>query len=242
MPGILKVPRSYEIISRFRSVASVRTPRFPGKLGALHRPARTMPPHIPDAIPGAESTPGAITKCLQEWRTGDNGALDRLAPEVYSELRRLAGAVMSGQGEQTIQPTALVHELYFRLPGVQHFDWESRAHFLNVSARMMRNILVDHARKRHAAKRGSAVSVTLEQATHDPALHVDVLLVNEALERFSASYPRQARVVELRFFGGLTADEAVEVLNATGDETSLRSVERDWRFARAWLHNAITTK
>lgn len=193
-------------------------------------------------VPRAESAPGAITKCLQEWRTGDPGALERLTPEVYSELRRLAGAVMSDRAAQTIQPTALVHELYFRLPGVQHFDWESRAQFMNVAARMMRNILVDHARKRQSAKRGGGpLPVLIDPSMNDPALHVDVLLVNEALERFAASYPRQSRVVELRFFGGLTAEETAEVLNTTGYETSLRSVERDWTFARAWLQNAIGT-
>jgi RNA polymerase sigma factor (TIGR02999 family) len=190
----------------------------------------------------AKSEPGTITKCLMEWRTGDTGALERLTPEVYRQLRQLAGAVMFGRDGQTIQPTALVHELYFRLPGVQHFDWESRAQFMNVAARIMRNILVDHARKRHAAKRGGAhLPILIDPPMNHAALHIDVLAVHEALERFGVHYPRQARVVELRFFGGLTAEEVSEVLNATGDETSLRSVERDWKFARAWLQNAIGT-
>jgi RNA polymerase sigma-70 factor (ECF subfamily) len=188
-----------------------------------------------------DSPPGIITKCLKDWRNGDDDALDRLTTAVYRELRRLAGAVMAGQaGYRTIQPTALVHELYFQLPGVQHFDWQSRAQFLNVAAKMMRNILVDHARKRHAAKRGGGVApVIAETKFDDSSLSVDVLLVHEALDRFIGEYPRQARVVELRFFGGLSVGETAEVLTATGIESSHRTVERDWTFARAWLEDAI---
>jgi RNA polymerase sigma factor (TIGR02999 family) len=158
-------------------------------------------------------------------------------------LRRLAGAAMAGQaGRRTIQPTALVHELYFQLPGVQHFDWQNKAHFLNVAAKMMRNILAEHARKRQAAKRGGGLVATIvvDPQFQDSALSLDVLLVHQALDRFSGSYPRQARVVELRFFGGLSAEETSDVLTATtGAETSLRTVERDWAFARAWLEDAI---
>jgi RNA polymerase sigma factor (TIGR02999 family) len=185
--------------------------------------------------------PGAITECLAEWRGGDELALDRLTTAVYRELRRLAAAAMAGQsGRRTIQPTALVHELYFQLPGVQHFDWQNRAHFLNVAAKMMRNILIGHARKRLAAKRGGALEITFsDPQCEDPALSLDVLLVHQALDRFSGPYPRQARVVELRFFGGLSAEETREVLTATGVESSLRTVERDWAFARAWLEDAI---
>lgn len=191
-----------------------------------------------------ESPPGIITECLMDWRGGDEEALGRLTTAVYRELRRLAGAVMAGQaGYRTIQPTALVHELYFQLPGVQHFDWQSRAQFLNVAAKMMRNILVDHARKRHAAKRGGgAETVVVETIFEDSALSVDVLLVNEALERFTGEYPRQARVVELRFFGGLSVEETSEALTATGVESSLRTVERDWTFARAWLEDSIGSR
>ena len=197
-------------------------------------------PHIEEigTISGMGSA-GLITKCLREWRSGDEKALDRLAQEVYSELRRLAAAVMAKQpGRAAIQPTSLVHELYFRLPRVQEIDWESRAHFLNVAAKMMRNILVDHARRRASLKRGGgAVSVEGEPAS--AGLQIDILAVDQALERFAEIYPRQARVVELRFFGGLTAEEAVEALKVSGVESSLRTVERDWTFARAWLKNAI---
>lgn len=190
----------------------------------------------------SDVTRGLITRHLQDWRGGDEAALTRLTDEVYRELRHLAGAILSGHApNQTIQPTVLVHELYFQLPGVQQIDWQSRAHFLNVAAKMMRNILVDHARKRQAAKRGGGEHMVIVEAlkSDDPALHVDVLLVNETLERFSERYPRQARVVELRFFGGLTAEETSEVLKATGTESSLRTVERDWTFARAWLEREI---
>jgi RNA polymerase sigma factor (TIGR02999 family) len=189
-----------------------------------------------------EASPsGLITQCLQDWRKGDEDALGRLTTEVYRELRRLAGAVLSGQSEQlTIQPTALVHELYFHLPGVQHFDWECRAQFLNASAKMMRNILVDHARKRRAAKRGGDMKVEMaDPPMNDPALQVDVLAVNQALERMAEQYPRHARIVELRFFGGLTVEETAKVLTSTGLQSSQRSVERDWTFARAWLENAL---
>ena len=188
-----------------------------------------------------DSSPGIITRSLTDWRNGDEEALDRLTTAVYRELRRLAGAAMMGQRGRTIQPTALVHELYFQLPGVQHFDWQNRAHFLNVAAKMMRNILASHARKRQAAKRGSGliVSTVTDPQSQEAALSLNVLLVHQALDRFSDEYPRQARVVELRFFGGLSAEETHHVLTATGVESSLRTVERDWAFARAWLEDAI---
>jgi RNA polymerase sigma factor (TIGR02999 family) len=188
-----------------------------------------------------DSAPGIITRCLNDWRNGDEEALDRLTPLVYRELRRLAGAAMNGHArQQTIQPTALVHELYFQLPGVRHFDWQSKAHFLNVAAKMMRNILTGHARKRLAAKRGGGMALLItDPHSEDPALSLDVLQVHEALDRLSREYPRHARVVELRFFGGLSAGETSEVLLATGTETSLRTVERDWAFARAWLEDSI---
>jgi RNA polymerase sigma factor (TIGR02999 family) len=188
-----------------------------------------------------DTPPGIITRCLTDWKNGDEEALDRLTTAVYRELRRLAGAAMMGDGrKRTLQPTALVHELYFQLPGVRHFDWQSRAHFLNVAAKMMRNILAGHARKRLAAKRGGGMTLVIaDPEFEDAALSVDVLRIHEALDRFMGEYPRQARVVELRFFGGLSAEETSEVLNATGGESSLRTVERDWTFARAWLESAI---
>ncbi len=139
----------------------------------------------------------------------------------------------------TLQPTSLVHELYLQLPDVQEIDWQSRTHFLNVAAKMMRNILVDHARKRSALKRGVVVALETDVGGSDRALEVDVLLVDQALDQLALIHPRHARVVELRFFGGLTVQETVDVLKVTGVESSVRTVERDWTFARAWLKNAI---
>jgi RNA polymerase sigma factor (TIGR02999 family) len=196
-----------------------------------------MPQNAPE-----DSTPGVITKALQEWRGGDQEALSRLTTAVYRELRRVAAGILAGQGGQTVQPTVLVHELYFQLPGVQHIDWQSRAQFLNVAARMMRNILVDYARKQRAAKRGGGVAnIAMEDVAgkSDPGLQVDVLLVNQLLDTFAVDYPRQAQVVELRFFGGLTEEETSEVLKATGLQSSARTVARDWIFAKAWLQNSI---
>jgi RNA polymerase sigma factor (TIGR02999 family) len=193
------------------------------------------------AIESKSAAPGDITQCLRDWRDGDEQALDRLTAAVYRELRRLASVLFAAEsGDRTLQPTALVHELYLQLPSVQHLDWQSRAHFLGVAARIMRNILVDHARKRHAAKRGGGVApVIVDPQIEDPALKSDVLVINTALDRLGEHYPRQSRVVELRFFGGLTTEETCEVLTATGVECSQRTVERDWTFARAWLQNAI---
>jgi RNA polymerase sigma factor (TIGR02999 family) len=193
------------------------------------------------AIESKSAAPGDITQCLRDWRDGDEQALDRLTAAVYRELRRLASVLFAAEsGDRTLQPTALVHELYLQLPSVQHLDWQSRAQFLGVAARIMRNILVDHARKRHAAKRGGGVApVIVDPQIEDPALKSDVLVINTALDRLGEHYPRQSRVVELRFFGGLTTEETCEVLTATGVECSQRTVERDWTFARAWLQNAI---
>jgi len=186
---------------------------------------------------------GEITRFLQEWRGGDEEALSRLTVAVYRELRRLASALVAGEsGGRTLQPTALVHELYLQLPSVQRMEWQSRGHFLGVSARIMRNILVSNARRRHAAKRGGGATAVLRvEGAEDPALTADVLVINDALDRLSEHFPRQGRVVELRFFGGLTAEETRQVLAADGIECSLRSVERDWTFARAWLQHAIGT-
>jgi RNA polymerase sigma factor (TIGR02999 family) len=177
-----------------------------------------------------------ITAWLLDWRNGDPEALRLLTSAVYQELRRMAaGSFAKESGDLTIQPTALVHELYLRLPGVQSVDWKSRGQFLAVASRIMRNILVDEARRRRSLKRGGNVRFAQDGTLAAPAANLDLLVVNDALDRFEAEFPRQARVLELRFFGGLTAPETAEAL-----ELSLRTVERDWTFARAWLHDAIT--
>lgn len=188
-----------------------------------------------------------ITKYLQSWHEGDAGALDRLTAAIYSELRRIAAGVLRGHETPTVQPTVLVHELYLELPTLQQVDWRSRAQFFNVAARVMRNIAVDYARRRRAAKRGGGVDIVgmpdLERSDvpgrSAPKL-LDVLLVNEVLEEFARDYPRQAHVVELKFFGGLTDGQTAEVLQLDGLECSDRTVARDWSFAKAWMRHRIS--
>ena len=182
----------------------------------------------------------SITSLLVQWREGDKNVLPHLTTLVYAELRRMAAAFLNSERkDHTLQPTALVHELYLKLPDVRTFDWKCRAQFMSISARMMRNILVDHARARSADKRGGGALLRLEDQTAEAAVAPDILLVDAALNRFSTQYPRQALVVEFRFFGGLTAEETVEAINAEGREVSLRTIERDWKFAKAWLQNEL---
>lgn len=184
-----------------------------------------------------------ITGHLQDWQAGDKAALDRLVTSLYPELRRLASGVIKRRSrDQTIRPTGLVHELYFRLPALKDTDLNSRGQFMNAAAAVMRNLLVDYARRKQAAKRGSDLEPLLleaEPGKDDPKLRIDVLVVNELLNRFAACFPRQAKVVELKFFGGLTELEASEALRAAGIDSSPRTVTRDWKFARAWLQDQI---
>jgi RNA polymerase sigma factor (TIGR02999 family) len=183
-----------------------------------------------------------ITKYLQEWRDGNADALSELMEAIYVELRRVAAGILKGSDGQTVEPTVLVHEFYFRLPGLQAVDWQSRAQFLNVAARVMRNILVDYARRKRAAKRGGdddTIFVRASEGAWAANQQLDILLVHELLERLAAAYPRQAQVVELRFFGGLTEREIADVLKLAGIESSERTVTRDWVFSRAWLQRAL---
>jgi RNA polymerase sigma factor (TIGR02999 family) len=187
--------------------------------------------------PGAE-----ITQWLVRWREGDEAALDRLTRLVYAELHRVAtGLLRSERAGHTLQPTALVHELYTHLLsgyGAGAVDWQCRGQFFFVAGRLMRQVLVDYARKRSARKRGGGKPAQFEEeALNAPA--PDTLEVDVALKRLAREHPRQALVVELRFFGGLTAEETVEAIRASGEEVSLRTVERDWRFSRAWLQNEL---
>lgn len=177
---------------------------------------------------------------MRQWRDGDENALARLAEAVYGELRRVAGSVLAHRSSaQIVQPTELVHDLYLHLEGIQHFDFKDRTHFLAVAAKMMRRILVDHARKRNSRKRGGGAIHITGSSAMGAELDIGVLDVHMALERFAADYPRHARVVELRFFGGLTGGETADIIQSEGFEASLRTVERDWTFAKAWLQNAI---
>jgi RNA polymerase sigma factor (TIGR02999 family) len=184
---------------------------------------------------GAE--PGVATQLLLSWSAGNHEALDQMLPLVYDELHRLASNYLRDErADHTLQPTALVHEAYLRLINQRSVDWRNRAQFLGVAASMMRRILVNHARDRAAAKRDGnreRISLSLvEVPSGGPDL--DLVALDDALQRLTALDARKARVVELRFFGGLTMDEVAEAMGI-----SLATVEREWSFARAWLYDAI---
>jgi RNA polymerase sigma factor (TIGR02999 family) len=182
---------------------------------------------------------GEVTLLLRELKRGDKDALERLIPLVYGELRRIAGYFLQGErAGHTLQATALVHEAYLRLAGQDRVDWHNRPHFMGVAANLMRRILVDYARARGAAKRASIVAIAdpeTWQAGIDAAQTDQILAVDEALGRFAALDPQQARVVELRYFGGMTVDETAE---ATG--ISERTVKREWAMASAWLRSELS--
>lgn len=185
--------------------------------------------------------PSRITALLRAWSEGDHDALDELLPLVYGELHRQAERAMQAQPEgHTLQTTALVHEAYLRLVDGSGAGWQDRAHFFGVAARVMRSVLVDHARARRAAKRGGGAAVlTLspDDAASDPDADsngVDVEALDEALNRLAAFDSRQARVVELRYFAGLSINETAAVL-----DVSHATVEREWRTARLWLRREL---
>jgi RNA polymerase sigma factor (TIGR02999 family) len=181
-----------------------------------------------------------VTELLLSWRQGDAAALDRLVPLVYDELRRVARRRLQGEAPgHALQATALVHEVYIRLVDVDRMTLTSRAHFLGVAATLMRQILVDHARRQRADKRGGGATVlSLDEAL--PAAgrsSVDVLALDQALDALSAIDSRQCRVVELRFFAGLTIDEAATALGI-----SSATVEREWALAKAWLFRRLSPR
>ena len=184
--------------------------------------------------------PVDITALLEAWNQGDLEARDQLIPVVYAELRRRAAAFLRRErAGQTLQPTALVHEVYLRLVDQDRAVWQNRAQFLAVAAETMRRVLVDRARAHLAAKRSgqwSRISLHPDVASFDP-LDVDALDLDAALTRLAAIDARKSRVAELRFFGGLSLEEAAEVL-----QISLATVERDWQFARAWLFDALALR
>jgi RNA polymerase sigma factor (TIGR02999 family) len=185
-------------------------------------------------MPSAQS----VTQLLVKWSEGDDLALEQLTTLVYAELRRLASGYLRRQpGGNTLQATALVHEAYVRLLDLRHIEWQNRAHFIAVAARAMRHILIDHARQHSAHKRGGgARRVPLSRAERVASVEdVNLVALDEALQVFERKYPRQAKVVELHFFGGLKVEEIPAVLCADGETLSQRTIERDLRFARAWL-------
>ena len=174
-----------------------------------------------------------ITTLLKAWGSGDKAALDRLAEHVYPELRLIARRYMKNEGQgNTLQTTAIVHEVYIRLVDVTKVDWQARAQFFAMAAQMMRRILVDSARARGSKKRGGMALIRSldETAVLAPAPDRSILALDEALTAFSQVAPRQAKVVELRYFGGLTEEEIVAAL-----KISPRTVRRDWDLAKAWL-------
>jgi RNA polymerase sigma-70 factor (ECF subfamily) len=179
-----------------------------------------------------------ITGLLRLWSGGDKEAFERLLPLVYDELHRLAMRYLSGERSNvTLQPTALVNEVCLRLLGWDRVRWQSRGHFFGVSAQMMRRVLVDIARRRRAERRGGpgAVRVPLDEVDVPlPEPDVDLVAIDQALEKLADVDPRKARVVELRFFGGLSVGETAEAL-----DLSARTVLNDWAFARAWLYRAL---
>ena len=181
-----------------------------------------------------------VTQLLKEWSDGRRTGGDRLFASIYDELRKMARSRMAGERRNhTLQATALVHEVYLRLVDVERLTLKNRTHFFAVAAKLMRQILVDHARRQHAEKRGGGVTmVSLEEVS--PAAQpqrVDVLALDQALEALSAIDPRQCSVVELRFFAGLDIDEAAEALGI-----SSATVEREWALAKAWLHRRLSPR
>jgi RNA polymerase sigma factor (TIGR02999 family) len=181
--------------------------------------------------------PHEVTRLLRAWSDGDRQALDALLPVVYAEVRRLARSYLRRERpDHTLQATALVNEAYLRLVDQREVQWQNRAHFFGIAAQIMRRILVDHARMRGAQKRGSGeVPVVFDEALEVAAeRNLDIVALDEALEALAALDARQARIVELRFFGGLSIEEAAEVLSL-----SPATVKREWAGARAWLRREL---
>jgi RNA polymerase sigma factor (TIGR02999 family) len=197
---------------------------------------------LPDATAPPESSPPPapdVTGLLLSWGRGDQTAAEQLVPVIYEELRRQAERAMRREGgEHTLQATALVHESYLRLVDQRHVEWRNRTHFFAIASTVMRRVLVDHARARLTAKRGGgAVPVSLagaEPATPEGTDEADLLALHEALEKLASLDPDQARLVELRYFGGLTIEDTAEALSI-----SPATVKREWAVARAWLRREL---
>ena len=178
-----------------------------------------------------------ITEMLQAWGEGDSTALEQLLPLVYDELHRLAGAYLRGERRgHTLQTTALINEAYLRLAEWKNVEWKNRAHFLGVAAQMMRRVLVDFARSRHYAKRGGdAQPVEFEEAKiAAPRRDAEIIVLDDALKTLAEIDPRKCLLVELRYFGGLSAGETADAMNL-----SPRTVMREWQAARAWLYREL---
>jgi RNA polymerase sigma factor (TIGR02999 family) len=179
-----------------------------------------------------------VTQLLVSWSLGNQAALDELMPLVYGELRRLAAAYLRRERpDHTLQSTALVHEAFLKLVNQREVEWRNRAHFYGIAAQMIRRILVDYARSHHAEKRGSgAIKLALDEALAVPERKdMDLLGLNDALEQLAEMDPRQNRIVELRFFAGLSIEETAEVM-----QLSPATIKREWNSARAWLFRELS--
>jgi len=182
--------------------------------------------------------PAEVTELLRRWSSGDVAARESLVPLVYDQLRRLARYYLASQrSDHTLQSTAIVHEAYLRLAGRDNVHWENRRHFFAVAAQLMRRILVDHARKRNAAKRGGAQLTLLVDEAVEPSSQreLDLVALDDALKVLAELDERQSRIVELRFFGGLSIEDTSRIL-----EISPATVKREWSTARAWLYEEIS--
>lgn len=196
----------------------------------------------PESSPSPDAASAAdVTELLRQWSNGSEAALERLMPLVYEECRQIAARQMRGErDEHTLSPSALVNELYLRLVEQRRTTWSNRAHFFGIAAQLMRRVLVDHARARLAGKRdGGRLVVSLEAAdgVATPSPLTDVLAIDEALQRLGSMDPDQLRIVELRFFGGLTVEETAHVL-----DRSPRTVKREWQLAKAWLFRELSER
>ena len=182
-------------------------------------------------------SPRDVSRLLVDWGNGNHAALDELIPLVHDELRRLAGRYMRREGQgHTLQTSALVNEAYLRLVDQKSVKWQNRAHFFGVAAQLMRRILVDHARSRLRAKRGGRIQMVSLPEQLGVANEVEeVIALDDALKNLAEMDPRKSQIVEMKFFGGLSTEEVAEVLKVT-----TRTVEREWRKAKAWLHRAIS--
>jgi RNA polymerase sigma-70 factor (ECF subfamily) len=197
----------------------------------------TLAPAVHASCPAMTAAPANVTLLLQAASSGDRRDLDRLMTAIYQDLRRLALVHMRTENATgTLQPTALVHEAYVRLIDQHQRDWKSRVHFFALATRIIRRILIDHARERQAIKRGGAMArIPLEpECASTLPRHIDLLALDEALEELSRLHEQQARIVELRFFGGCSVDEVAELLGIAS-----RTVDRHWNAARAWLWNRL---
>ena len=179
-----------------------------------------------------------VTALLVEWSRGDQAALERVMPHIYDECRRIASYQLRREHrDHTLDPTGLVHEAYLRMVDQRHATWENRAQFFGVVAQVMRRVLVDYARAQHAQKRGgSAILVSLREAAQESgdSRVVDIVAIDDVLQRLAARDPEQVRIIELRFFAGLSVEETAAVLGR-----SPRTIKREWRLAKAWLYREL---